>query len=73
MVSLPVFEVDPWWMASCFIGKDKGSRGSLARMFTVTRLFDAACIQGNNPILQLFPPHWGAPMIVAPATAGTLD
>jgi hypothetical protein len=42
-------------------------------MFTVTRLFDAACIQGNNPILQLFPPHWGAPMIVAPATAGTLD
>jgi hypothetical protein len=52
------------------IGKDKGSRGGLARMFTVMRLFDAACIQGNNPILHLFPSHWGAPMIAAPAKAG---
>jgi hypothetical protein len=34
------------------------------------RRFDAACIQGNNPILHLFPPHWGAPMIAAPLTAG---
>ena len=37
-------------------------------MFTVMRLFDAACIRGNNPILHLFPPHWRAPMIAAPAT-----
>jgi hypothetical protein len=44
MVSLPVFEVDPWWMASCFIGKDKGSRGRLASMFRMMRRFDAAGI-----------------------------
>jgi hypothetical protein len=44
MVSLPVFEVDPWWMASCFIDKDKGSRGRLASMFRMMRRFDAAGI-----------------------------
>lgn len=38
-------------------------------MFAAMRLFDAACIQGNNPILHLFPSHWGAPMIAASATA----
>jgi hypothetical protein len=39
-------------------------------MFTAMRLFDAACMQSNNPISHLFRPHRGAPMIVAPATAG---
>jgi hypothetical protein len=52
------FEVDPRWIASYLLAKTKGSRGDLARKFTVMRRFDAARVQqGNNPILYLFPPR----------------
>jgi hypothetical protein len=41
-----------------FIGKDKGSRRGLARMFAMMRRFDAACSgRLTTQSLHLFPPH----------------